>query len=113
MWTHNMNGGGGGGGGGVILLLLFAYVVSFILIGAKSGGFAGGIVAPIIAVGLPLLMDSGSHWFPLGAFFWMFVLWIPTLVVWGVVAVLLKFGANSKKSESVGEADRDDQTDVY
>ncbi len=97
-----MNGGGGGGGlwGFFVLLFLLAYVVTYSVIGAKEGGIWGGIVLPVLSVGLPLLIDARSDWFPLGALFFMFSAWIITLLVWREVAPLTKPKAKPEESET-------------
>src|SRR5688572_26413984 len=98
MWLHNMN-GGGGGGGGIFVLFLLAYFVTYCVIGAKIGGFKGAVVTVILSIGFPLLLDSGSHWFPLGAFAYMFFAWVITVPVWVICAIVMRFGRNSREAD--------------
>lgn len=104
MWLHDMNGGRGGGGAGgglLILLFLLAYVATYWILGAKAGGIWGGVAGAVLSIGLPLLIDSGSNWFPVGAFIDMFIAWVFTLLLWGTSAIPMWLGARSRKSHHV------------
>jgi len=106
MWLHNMN-GGSGGGGGIFVLFLLVYFVTYCAIGAKIGGFKGAVVTVILSIGLPLLLDSGSDWFPLGAFAYMFFAWVITIPIWVIYAIVMRLGGNLRKADSSDEDSND------